>query len=127
MAQWKIESLGISSDDFASAKDDSGRKGHYGHTWRYAQDQDYQRHMAGNVETKVDQQSANSEPVQIRQEEDHLVSEIAEVTSEMPSYSEQDLMIMSKEQLVEIASAVGVANLELKKPKLVEAILEKLA
>lgn len=177
MQLWKIESLGISSEDFINRDSQNTPKAFYGVLWKFAKDRTKnfigqgQTHPATTPQASVDSGLMPKGFLQRAQQEDlakaqkhrqapldnHLVDEarrlgqpVAESdtgwTDEHAKLQEDgnrvladnynalhgsskmtevQLSAMTRDQLVDIASAMGVVNLDLGKKKLVEAILSK--
>jgi hypothetical protein len=179
MQLWKMDSLGISSEDFINRDSQNAPNAFYGSLWRFKHDRtgtqiDPKQQPTGKNEgpqpstseqltpqgflkqaaqTEVaDHQRRRQRPL-----DNHLVDEarrLGEPISEADTgyteahneaqehgnnvqaanhaivhndakFTEASLMGMSKDQLGDIAAAVGVVNVELPKKKLVEAILVK--
>ena len=103
MAQWKIESLGISSKDFAQGVDERTAMAGYGTKWRFA-------HEAAPV-------AGEAAPV---------AGEPAPAAPSAPAqYSELDLTSLPKAQLQEIAAGMGIADVSGSKSNLIQAIMDR--
>jgi len=129
MTYWKIPTLGITSDDFMRHGSQNLPMETYGQYWRYANDQDANPSQKAEVAARMQTQAPLS---------NELVDQAKEMGQPVPmpdtiqvpegavkGFSEAQLQKLPKEQLVEVASALGIANLEQSKAKLIEAILEK--
>jgi len=102
MAQWKIESLGISSKDFAQGVDERTAMAGYGTKWRFANE----------AVPAAGEPAAAPAPV------------LAEPKAGA-KYSELDLTSLPKAQLQEIAAGMGIADVAGSKSQLVQAIVER--
>lgn len=141
---WKIPAAGITADDFMNRDSENAPRAFYGRMWRFANDQDFKRALAaekarnaGKPEGQdlksldnflVDEARKKGLPVptpDTATPEEQAAAMQALADQVKPAFTEDQLKDLPREQLVELASAVGVANLNQKKEKLIEAILDR--
>jgi len=142
---WRMPTLGVTSEDFINQKNQSNPRAFYNRMWRYKRDQDHKDDLAKQVadraaalESKrsevpqpldnylVDEAKSLGLPIS---QPDTYATQPAKASRPAeplkPYFTEASLRDVPKEQLVEMAAALGIANTALPKPKLIEAILDK--
>lgn len=145
---WKIDSLGVSADDFINRSSDVAPHAFMGRMWRFAHDTDARKAMEVTVDGKptppasnlksldnflVDEAKKKGLPIpqsdtgtpeqQAAAQADH--QRLIDAGAAQASYTSDQLEAMPKQQIADIAAATGVANLNQGKQKLIEAILDR--
>lgn len=176
MQLWRMDSLGVTSEDFINRDSQNSPTAHYGALWRFANDRTGKAYgpnggsqkpgpstnetltPQGMLSQSVQTDLAQAQRHRQRPLDNHLVDEAralgqpvadsdtgytdehqeaqaagdatqaqnhAKIHGTEAKMTEAQLTQMSKDQLADIAAAVGVVNLDQPKKKLIDSILAK--